>query len=57
MKHALVRGSRNGARRRPGPPMGRRTGRWRDDKFPTDATTVEEAVAMYRTARRAPTDA
>jgi DNA ligase 1 len=31
------------------------TGRWRDDKAPTDATTVEEAVAMYRTARRAPT--
>jgi DNA ligase 1 len=30
------------------------TGRWRDDKAPTDATTVEEAVAMYRTARRAP---
>jgi DNA ligase-1 len=33
------------------------TGRWRDDKTPTDATTVEEAVAMYRTARRAPTGA
>ncbi len=33
------------------------TGRWRDDKSPTDATTVEEAVAMYRTARRAPTSA
>jgi DNA ligase-1 len=31
------------------------TGRWRDDKAPTDATTVEEAVSMYRTARRAPT--
>ena len=30
------------------------TGRWRDDKSPTDATTVEEAVAMFRTARRAP---
>jgi DNA ligase-1 len=33
------------------------TGRWRDDKSPQDATTVEEAVAMYRTARRAPTSA
>ena len=31
------------------------TGRWRDDKAPTDATTVEEAITMYRTARRAPT--
>jgi DNA ligase-1 len=30
------------------------TGRWRDDKAPTDATTVEEAVALFRTARRAP---
>jgi DNA ligase 1 len=28
------------------------TGRWRDDKAPTDATTVDEAVAMFRTARR-----
>jgi DNA ligase-1 len=33
------------------------TGRWRDDKAPADATTVEEAVAMYRTARRLPADA
>ena len=33
------------------------TGRWRDDKAPTDATSVEEAIAMYRTARRLPTDA
>jgi DNA ligase 1 len=33
------------------------TGRWRDDKAPEDATTVAEAVAMYRTARRAPADA
>src|SRR4029453_9725651 len=31
------------------------TGRWRQDKTPQDATTVEEAVGMYRTARRAPT--
>ena len=29
------------------------TGRWRDDKATTDATTVEEVVAMFRTARRA----
>jgi DNA ligase 1 len=33
------------------------TGRWRDDKAPEDATTVAEAVSMYRTARRAPTGA
>jgi DNA ligase-1 len=26
------------------------TGRWRDDKTPTDATTVDEVVAMYRPA-------
>jgi DNA ligase-1 len=32
------------------------TGRWRDDKSATDATTVEEAIAMYRTARRLPAD-
>ena len=32
------------------------TGRWRDDKAPTDATSVEEAIAMYRTARRLPAD-
>jgi DNA ligase 1 len=31
-------------------------GRWRDDKAPTDATTVEEAITMYRTARRLPAD-
>jgi DNA ligase-1 len=33
------------------------SGRWRDDKAPTDATTVEEAISMYRTARRLPADA
>jgi DNA ligase-1 len=31
------------------------TGRWRDDKSPEDATTVDELVGMYRIARRAPT--
>ncbi len=31
------------------------TGRWRDDKGAEDATTVAEAVGLYRTARRAPT--
>jgi DNA ligase 1 len=33
------------------------TGRWREDKTPTDATTVEEVVQMFRTARRTPTGA
>jgi DNA ligase-1 len=33
------------------------TGRWRDDKTPTDATTVAEVVQMFRTARRTPTSA
>jgi DNA ligase 1 len=33
------------------------TGRWRDDKAPEDATTVDEAVGMFRTARRTPADA
>jgi DNA ligase 1 len=32
------------------------TGRWRDDKSPTDATTVEEAVTMFRGARRTSAD-
>ena len=30
------------------------TGRYRDDKAPEDATTVEELVDLYRLARRAP---
>jgi DNA ligase 1 len=30
------------------------TGRWRDDKSAEDATTTDEVVGMYRTARRAP---
>ncbi len=30
------------------------TGRWRDDKTATDATTTQELVDLYRTARRAP---
>jgi DNA ligase-1 len=30
------------------------TGRWRDDKTAQDATTVQELVDLYRTARRAP---
>jgi DNA ligase-1 len=32
------------------------TGRWRDDKAPEDATTAQELVDLYRTARRAPAD-
>jgi DNA ligase 1 len=31
------------------------TGRWRDDKTPEDATTTDEMLQLYRTARRAPT--
>jgi DNA ligase-1 len=31
------------------------TGRWRDDKEPQDATTIQQLVDLYRTARRAPT--
>jgi DNA ligase 1 len=30
------------------------TGRYRDDKAPEDATTVEELIDLYRSARRAP---
>ena len=30
------------------------TGRWRDDKTAQDATTIQELVDMYRTARRTP---
>jgi DNA ligase 1 len=30
------------------------TGRWRDDKAPTDATTVQELLDLYRTARPTP---
>jgi ATP-dependent DNA ligase len=33
------------------------TSRWREDKTPTDATTVAEVVEMFRTARRAPAGA
>jgi len=32
------------------------TGRWRDDKTAQDATTIQELVDLYRTARRAPAD-
>jgi DNA ligase 1 len=32
------------------------TGRWRDDKEPQDATTTQQLVELYRTARRAPAD-
>jgi DNA ligase 1 len=30
------------------------TGRWRDDKEPQDATTTQQLIELYRTARRAP---
>jgi len=33
------------------------TGRWRDDKAPEDATTVQEVLDLYRAARRAPAGA
>jgi DNA ligase-1 len=33
------------------------TGRWREDKTPTDATTEEDVVEMFRTARLNPTGA
>jgi DNA ligase 1 len=32
------------------------TGRWRDDKEPQDATTTQQLVELYRTARKAPAD-
>jgi DNA ligase 1 len=32
------------------------TGRWRDDKEPQDATTTQQLVELYRTARRAPAE-
>jgi DNA ligase 1 len=32
------------------------TGRWRDDKQPQDATTTQQLVELYRTARRAPAE-
>jgi DNA ligase-1 len=32
------------------------TGHWRDDKEPQDATTTQQLVDLYRTARRAPAD-
>jgi DNA ligase 1 len=33
------------------------TGRWRDDKAATDATTTDELVDLFRTARRTPAGA
>jgi DNA ligase-1 len=33
------------------------TGRWRDDKAPQDATTTQELIDLYHTARRAPASA
>jgi DNA ligase-1 len=30
------------------------TGRWRDDKEPQDATTAQQLIELFRTARRAP---
>jgi DNA ligase-1 len=32
------------------------TGRWRDDKEPQDATTTQQLVELFRTARRAPAE-
>jgi len=30
------------------------TGRWRDDKGPEDATTIQELIGLYRAAQRKP---
>ena len=38
---------------RAGAAVPRFTGRWRDDKAAEDATTTQELIDLYRTARRA----